>query len=441
MLEIALLGRFDLRLDDEPLDLASRPQKKLLTYLALNAGLAVPRAKLAGILWLDAPERTARKNLRHHLWRLRQAIGEEYLLTTSDTAAFNSATTYRLDVEVLERSPLDSDLEALIEAISVYRGELLPGFYDDWILLERERLLAAFERRMQTLIDRLTAEKRWPDLIVWAEHWITHAFAPEPAYRALMIGFAALGDRASVVKHYQRCQKALQEELGVEPSAETQALFERLTSGEPLEEIEAIHTSRRIGQSDSFLPEGTVTFLFTDIQGSTELLQALGDQYLALLADHHRILREVFARWHGREVGAEGDSFFVSFPRAAGALAATVEAQRALTTHDWPAGAQVRVRMGLHTGEPWTVEENYAGIDVHRAARIANAGHGGQVLLSETSAALVLDQLPEDVALLDLGWHQLKDMKRAEHIRQLVIEGLPSDFPALKSLAVACRPI
>ncbi|MGD8858206.1 MAG: AAA family ATPase, partial [Chloroflexota bacterium] len=184
------------------------------------------------------------------------------------------------------------------------------------------------------------------------------------------------------------------------------------------------------------LPEGTVTFLFTDIQGSTQLLHQLGDRYIQLLADHHRILREIFARWNGREVDTEGDAFFVSFPRATDAISGAVEAQRALAEYDWPEGVTVRVRMGLHTGEPWTAQEGYVGMDVHRAARIAHVGYGGQVLLSETTTALVIDQLPEDITLLDLGQHRLKDMKRPEHIRQLVIKGLRSEFPALKSLGV-----
>ncbi len=184
------------------------------------------------------------------------------------------------------------------------------------------------------------------------------------------------------------------------------------------------------------LPAGTVTFLFTDIEGSTQLLHKLDDKYITLLDDHHRLLREVFARWHGREVGTEGDAFFVSFPLATDAVAAVVEAQRTLAAHSWPGGAVVRVRMGLHTGEAWRGTGGYVGMAVHRAARIAHTGHGGQVLLSETTAALVRGDLPEGVRLLDLGLHQLKDMKYPEHIRQLVIKGLPSEFPALKSLGV-----
>src|SRR4030042_1824292 len=160
------------------------------------------------------------------------------------------------------------------------------------------------------------------------------------------------------------------------------------------------------------LPEGTVTFLFTDIEGSTQLLHRLKDKYAILLADHHRILRETFSSWDGHEVDTQGDAFFVAFTRATQAVGAAVEAQRKLFEHIWPERVEVRVRMGIHTGESWTGSEGYVGMEVHRAARIAHVGNGGQVLLSETTAALVQDELPQGVSLLDLGRHLLKDIPR-----------------------------
>ena len=184
----------------------------------------------------------------------------------------------------------------------------------------------------------------------------------------------------------------------------------------------------------SDLPEGTVTFLFTDIEGSTQLLQRLRDKYAILLEDHHRILREAFANWDGHEVDTQGDAFFVAFSRATQAVGAAAEAQKKLSEHIWPERVSVRVRMGIHTGESWTGSEGYVGMDVHRAARIAHVGNGGQVLLSETTAALVRDELPQGVTLLDLGRHLLKDINRPERIHQLVIESLPSQFPPLASL-------
>jgi predicted ATPase/serine/threonine protein kinase/DNA-binding CsgD family transcriptional regulator len=191
------------------------------------------------------------------------------------------------------------------------------------------------------------------------------------------------------------------------------------------------------GQSQSIkrnLPTGTVTLLFTDIEGSTRLLERLGDSYADVLAECRQLLRATFQEWNGREVDTQGDAFFIAFARATDAVLAAVDVQRALSAHPWPEGVAVRVRMGLHTGEPTLTHEGYVGLDVNRAARIMSAGHGGQVLLSQTTANLVEQDLPEDITLRDLGEHHLKDLARPRHLFQLVISGLPADFQPLKTL-------
>ena len=187
----------------------------------------------------------------------------------------------------------------------------------------------------------------------------------------------------------------------------------------------------------SELPTGTVTFLFTDIEGSTKLLHDLGGaRYGEVLAEHERILREAFAAHHGWVVDTQGDSFFVAFRRAKDAVASAVDAQRDLAAGNWPAGTEVKVRMGLHTGEPQVGEERYVGLGVHKAARIGAAGHGGQVLLSRTTRELVEDELPQGVTIRDLGERRLKDLERPERLSQLDIDGLPSEFGPLKTLDV-----
>jgi predicted ATPase/class 3 adenylate cyclase/DNA-binding CsgD family transcriptional regulator len=181
-------------------------------------------------------------------------------------------------------------------------------------------------------------------------------------------------------------------------------------------------------------PSGTITLLFTDIEGSTRLLQQLGEQYTTLLAQQQQILREACEMHNGRMMDSQGDSLFVAFPRAIDAIKAVVQSQRALTTQTWMSDVNLRVRMGLHTGEPQISAVGYVGIDVHRAARIAAAAHGGQVLLSQTTYDLVVGELPEGITLRDLGEHRLKDLRQPKHLYQLVIAGLPSDFPPIKSL-------
>ena len=182
------------------------------------------------------------------------------------------------------------------------------------------------------------------------------------------------------------------------------------------------------------LPTGTVTMLFSDIEGSTRLLQQQGERYGSLLDEYRALLRSVFVRYSGHEVDTQGDSFFVVFPRAADAVAAAVAAQQALAAHPWPEDVAFRTRMGVHTGEPRRGAAGYVGLDVHRAARLMAAGHGGQVLLSDATRALVEHDLPPGVELRDLGAHRLKDLRHPEHIFHLVISDLPSAFPLLKTL-------
>jgi predicted ATPase/class 3 adenylate cyclase/DNA-binding CsgD family transcriptional regulator len=182
------------------------------------------------------------------------------------------------------------------------------------------------------------------------------------------------------------------------------------------------------------LPTGTVTLLFTDIAGSTHLLTQQGDRYAQTLSESREILRAAFRQWNGNVVDTQGDALFVVFARATDAVQASVTAQRTLASHAFPNGAVVQVRMGLHTGEPKRAAEGYVGLDVHRAARLMSAGHGGQVLLSQTTCSLVEQDLPEGVHLRDLGEHRLKDLGRPMRLFHLVIADLPADFPPLHTL-------
>ncbi len=182
------------------------------------------------------------------------------------------------------------------------------------------------------------------------------------------------------------------------------------------------------------MPSGTVSLLFTDIAGSTRLLEELGDAYATLLSDHHRLVSEAITRHGGSHVDAAGDGLFVSFPTARAALLASIDAQRAIGSHRWPEAADVRVRMGLHTGEPMSAASGYVGIDVHRAARICAAGHGGQILVSEAAHALLGSALPDGVSFRDLGAHRLKDLAAPIRLYQVLAPELADDFPSVRSL-------
>jgi predicted ATPase/class 3 adenylate cyclase len=254
--------------------------------------------------------------------------------------------------------------------------------------------------------------ERVPTISPTVEQVVLRALAKDPNERF-----------ASVASFAQALEQACREDA----SGQTLPL---LASGYPAEAGHRV-TSR------PHLPTGTVTLLFTDIEGSTHLLQQVGEQYADVLATCRQLLRAAFHQWNGRKVDTQGDSFFVAFARATDAVSAAVDAQRALANHAWPEGTTVRICMGLHTGEPALTSEGYVGLDVHRAARIMSAGHGGQTLLSQTTSNLVEQYLPDDVSLRDMGEHRLKDLGRPKRLFQLVISDLPADFPPLKTLDIS----
>ncbi|HJS29753.1 MAG TPA: tetratricopeptide repeat protein, partial [Anaerolineales bacterium] len=240
------------------------------------------------------------------------------------------------------------------------------------------------------------------------------------AQRQLMRLLALSGHRNEALEQYRTFEASLQTELGVHPEAETAALYGQIQSG-----------NLKPG-GDRGIPSGTVTFLFCDIETSTRLLRELGKDYTELLSAYREQLEAVLVRWDGTEIDRQGDALFCSFPRATDAVNAAVDAQRRLAGVEWPHGIKVSVRMGIHAGEPWVIEEGYVGLDVHRAARIGAMGSGGQVLLSLAVSELVKDSLPAGVSLINLGYYLLKDFDRPESISQLSISGLRSEFPALK---------
>jgi class 3 adenylate cyclase/streptogramin lyase len=187
----------------------------------------------------------------------------------------------------------------------------------------------------------------------------------------------------------------------------------------------------------SELPHGTVTLLFTDVEGSTQLQHRLGSDFQEVVAEHRRLLESTFSEHRGVIVDRQTESFFVAFPRARDAIQAASDAQRALASHEWPKGAQVKVRMGIHSGDPELAGDRYVGLAVARAARICASAHGGQVLLSSAARALLSDH--DGTALRGLGSYRLKDFDQPEPISQLVIEGLPAHFPPLRTDAAASR--
>jgi predicted ATPase/class 3 adenylate cyclase len=213
-------------------------------------------------------------------------------------------------------------------------------------------------------------------------------------------------------------------------------LTERFEQARPAEGITTAGRATDQPRADeSVLPSGTVTFLYSDIEGSTQLLRQLGTQaYAEMLDACQQLLRVAWSTHRGYEVDALGDKALVAFSRAGDALAAAYQAQSALATYAWPAGATVRARMGLHSGTPMLAADHYVGLDVQRVARVAASGHGGQVLLTEATRALVESQMPSGARLRDLGHYWLKDLQHPEHLFQVVLPHLAAEFPPLRAL-------
>ena len=281
MLEVRLLGTFEVHHSEKPINIASRPAQSLFAYLILNAGTAHRREKLAGMLWPDSLEETARDNLRHALWRLRKSLPSskqpkaEYLITDDLSITFNASAEYWFDAAELEKLSETASADELIAVLSTYQGELLPGFYDEWVVLEREHLYSIFEHHMARLMSLLQNEKRWLDILEWGERWIKLGQKPEPAYRALMSAHAAKGDRSKVVATYERCVKSLRE-FGIEPSEQTRALYEKLKVGKGILETESSISLKEKGKESpkTNLPEPITSFIGREkeVQEITKLL-------------------------------------------------------------------------------------------------------------------------------------------------------------------------
>lgn len=233
MLQVTLIGTFDIRFNGIPVSIASRSAQSIFAYLILTAGIQHRREKIAGMFWPDASEKKARTYLRHELWAIRKALSSmsqiDYLIADDVNISFNASAEYRLDVAEFRSINETMPLGELMNSLSRFQGELLPGFYETWITQERERLHVLYEGSMAQLLEILELESRWQDIVEWAERWISHGGESESAYRYMMIAYDAIGDRAKVASTYQRCVQALRE-LDLEPSEQTRALAFRRNS-------------------------------------------------------------------------------------------------------------------------------------------------------------------------------------------------------------------
>jgi class 3 adenylate cyclase/streptogramin lyase len=433
---IRVLGPLEVVDEGRPLRLGGVKQRALLAVLALRANTTVSADELIGAVW-EAPPTTARKALQVHVSQLRRALGPGRIVTRGRSYELRTEDD-ELDLACFER--LVSEARAtepgeaatlLRKAIALWRGPPLVEF-EGLPFVEAEQLrlaelrLGALEARVDADLELGRPAEVLPELdLLVPEHPFRERLTAQR-----MLALYRCGRQADALAQYQRTRKLLLDELGLEPGPELQRLQRAILAQD--DTLGVPDRAPRDAEPKE-LPRGTVTFLFTDIEKSTQLLRRTGDHYGELLNEHQRLLRRAFDEWRGTEVDTQGDSFFVVFRRAKDAVSAAVTAQRALTSHDWPHGAELRVRMGVHTGEPAVGRGRYFGLGVHRAARIMATAHGGQVLVSQATRELIVDDPPTGAILVDLGEHQLPDFQQPERLYQVAADGLADEFPPLRT--------
>jgi predicted ATPase/class 3 adenylate cyclase len=462
-LAIRLLGPFDVRLHGAPLPrLRSRKGPWLLALLVLRHSREVERAWLAGTLWPDSTERDAFVNLRQSLTDLRRALGAEagrLRSPTPHTLALNLCGA-EVDLLTFDAALARGDTASLEEAISLYRGPLLEGCAEEWVLQERE----VREQASLTALEELAAQTLAEGNAGAAEGYLRRAVVVEPlresAQRALMEALAVGGSYAAAIEVYRDLRLRLHREVHAEPDAQTTALYEQIRAearakaaggrgpdtrlleareGDGVEQ-QGAHSRVRAGiparAAAALLPEGVVTFLFTDIEGSTRLWEEHPEAMRLALARHDALAAAIIPDHAGALLKSrgEGDSLFAVFARPSDAVAAACALQQALLMEVSPTPIALRVRMALHTGEADLRESDYYGPAVNRCARLRAAAHGGQILLSQPTCDLTRDSLPNGAHLRDLGERRLKDLIQPEHIFQLLHPGLPVEFPPLATL-------
>lgn len=453
-MEFRILGPLEVADGDRVIPLGGAKQRALLALLLLSANEPVSSDRLIDELWGEQSPESGRTALQVRVSQLRKALGGAgaAILTRAPGYVLRVEEEDQLDLHRFERLVREADeaepvaaAAKLREALALWRGPALAdlayeAFAQPAIRRLEELRLASSEKR----IDADLACGRHAELVGELETLVAEHPLRERPHAQLMLTLYRCGRQADALDAYQRARTHLSDQLGLEPGPALRGLEQSILRQDPSLQLapvaadrsllavplEAGMPLRRRGSAletseGADLPVGVVTLLFSDIEGSTWLLQALGEAYGEVLAGHHRLLREVWPAHGGVEVDTVGDAVFVAFADPTQALGAAGAAQSALSAHTWPPGGEVRVRMGVHTGSPRVRDRNYWGIDVHYAAQLCSAAHGGQVLVSESTAGLV------DAALEDLGEHALKNFPSPRRLFHLLVDGRGKDcFPA-----------
>ena len=441
-MEFRILGPLEVEDGGRVLSLGGAKQRMLLAFLLLHANEVVSRDRLIDELWGDEVPETAATAVQVYVSQLRKVLGRDVIVTRApgylisvQYGELDLARFEQLVAHAREMPPAQAD-EELRTALSLWRGPPLAELDASFASHERARLeeqrLGALEQRIQSDLEL----GRHAELGSELERLVHEHSLRERLRGQLMLALYRCGRQADALDVYRSGRRLLDQELGLEPAEELRRLERAILEQDPALAGPSIAATT---PHEAAVPTGTVTFLFTDIEGSTRLVQELGDEYGELLGRHHALLRNVFGEHGGQEIDRQGDALFFAFRRARDAVRASVETQLAIASTTWPEDVDVRVRIGIHTGEPpGLVEGGYHGLDVVRAARISGAAHGGQILVSSATRDLVGEALP-DVSFVDLGEHRLKEIEQAQRIFQVAGRGLRESFPPLRAEEEAAR--
>jgi predicted ATPase/class 3 adenylate cyclase/DNA-binding SARP family transcriptional activator len=468
-LSIRLFGYPQIQLDGKPVKVERRKTLALVAFLAVkpdSAGLGVSspnsyhfqsigREALAALLWPDSPQEQAQAGLRQALWDFSKAAGEGWI--DKDSHAITLCHSAGIWVDVNEFEEVVTGLKGgnhgdqpdllLEDCLSLYQADFLAGFslrdsslFDEWQSYQTEKLRLHLGQLLEILVREGEVQNHLKAALAFSRRWLEVDPYNETAIRSLMRLYEANGQRLAALQQYETFQDHLLTELGIAPAIETTLLYRhirdgKLAPGTPPVGVPSGEEIPLITKGASSHPTGTVTFIFTDIEGSTRLWENHPRDMQSAFRRHETIVRQTMAAHGGYIYKMVGDAFQIAFDTAPDALAAAVGTQRALQSASWEDRiGRLKVRMVVHTGVTEERQDDYVGPDLNRAGRILSVSYGEQILLSQSTYELARDHLPEGVSLRDLGEQQLKDLAHPEHLYQLVAPDLTDHFPPLKTV-------
>ena len=452
LVELGVLGPLQVRRDGAPVPIPGAKPRAVLTMLGLHGGAVVSAETLFELLWGEDPPRTAAKALQTHISSLRRALGDGFVLTKGAGWALGEseldASRYRVGRPTGRDAAAAGDISQAVacfeEALALWRGvpELPDGRRGT---SEKTRWVESHAALVEDRADALLATGRAAELIGDLEAAVADAPLRERRWGQLMLALYRAGRQGDALSAYQRARALLADELGIDPGPELRRLETAIVAQSAELEVVAAQNVASVMRA--------VTFLLTDIEGSTAAWEAEADAMASALARHDELVEQIVTSRAGRliKTRGEGDATFSVFERPSAAAAAAIELQDAVAHEPWTLREPIRIRMALHTGEVELRDGDYFGRAVNRAARLRSLAAGGQTLCSGATAELVIDSLPDDVVLADLGLRELRNLARPEHVFELRLEtargrsepptsDAPMERPALPAVLIGTGP-